>query len=237
MIKGLQSFKALFQTGALFCLCLSTSYVAAQSSTTAKPNQDHLVEIEVETTFEPSSAIGLVMNNQTSLQKQNLEFRKAASFGAQSANYIVSVPVTGLELDQNTTVTAILRGGEGELAYGTVKSVLAPDTFKSALDLPQCKAGTSLMEPSINPAMLESGKMALLESLVKLRQKRRDTQSAQLAAALDSGLLERTAKLERGFGLTYAYPLTADTPPALIAQRMQRLLAVLSTYEQKKKQK
>ena len=209
---------------------------SAQNDPDQAAQTTRIIEIEVESTFEPATAVGLVMNNQSTVQKQNLEFRKANSVGTESTNYIVNVPVTIDELDQNTTVTGILRSSDGDLAYGTVKSVLAPETFKSALDLPQCKVGTSLIEPSINPAMLESGKMALLESLIKLRIKRRDTQVAQLTAALDASLLERATKLERGFGLNYPYPLTPKTPPALIAQRLQRLLAVLSTYEQKKKQ-
>lgn len=191
-----------------------------------------MIEVEVDADFEPTSVVGLVINMAGTIQKPGLDAKPG-----QLGKLIVAVPVTANEIDPTTSATAILRGPNDALAFGTVRalnSASSLSTLQSYANLPQCASGTALVAKTTNSAALESDKIALLDSLVKIRSKRRETLQAQLALLLTPDLLTRISKLERGFGLAVEPEISATLPPAAIADRLARLLAVLKNYDEKR---
>lgn len=210
--------RAFTSTCALvLCLLLLASMAGAQGHSAA-------AEVEVESPFTPIRAVGFIIGHGTSRQVAAESFREG-----RAGTWIVRVPLPNEALDPNGFVTAVVMDDEARMAFGTVKPLAAPDTLDSWADLVTCQDEPS----SLRNASL-AGKLALLESLVTLRAKRRENVQAQTRQALDEAFVERLAKLERGFGLTDVTPLSADLPPALLAQRLARIANTLRNFDASK---
>lgn len=187
------------------------------------------VEVEIEAEFKPTSVVGLLTNKSGAIQKPNLEAKQNAR-----GTWSVVIPVLPSELDESTTATAIALGSDDRIAFGRVREISPGSDSSSYLNLPACTFGTSMIKPNPNTQAIGGGKLALLESLVKVRAKRRETLTSQLKILMSPEMITRLAKLEKGFGLDTSPALSTDLPPAVLVERLTKLLATLQSYDQKR---
>ena len=177
------------------------------------------VEINVETTLEPTRAVGLVLSPTGTKQKLNTKIEKSR-VGA----YIVSFDVREQEIVAGTMASAILEGDSGEHAYGNIRPLFQGITGKSGLTLPECITRTSA-----NPALL--GDLSSLLTLVDVRETRREVLLKKIRMVLKGDLLSSLARLELGFGIGDGTPLSAELPPVILLDRLTRIQAALAAYD------
>jgi len=173
------------------------------------------IEINVETSIEPHSAVGLLISASGSIQQPVKDFRRA-----DDHTLIVPVPYNEENLPKDTVATAVVFSEKGQAAFGDVRPVFSPDPRDSFLTIPDCAP------EKISEAALQ-GQLSLLESLVQVRAARRGVAQVKVIQLMHDEFLERLKKLERGFGLIHPVALSPDMPPVQLLDRLSRLLHVI----------
>lgn len=186
--------------------------------------QNTKVEINVTAEFKPTSGVGLIITETGTKQiSSGVEINQKGN-----KLYVVSVPIQPEFIDNNASITAIVKGDNGEYAAGDVKLASIPSMRQSHLSLPDCK-----IDPSkINLPQLEANK-GLFESLRDLRSSRKDVAKLTVRGMLSGPLLEKLRKLENSLGFTLEKELSPDLTPFELLERVNRIEETLKRFDKK----
>jgi hypothetical protein len=180
------------------------------------------VQVDVSSSIEPATGVGLLISAGKTIQKVNPKIEKAGP-GAIT----VTIPYSNSEISSDTVATALVVSDKGEVVFGNVRPVLGTELDAALATIPLCS------DDQVNTAAL-SGQLSLLEELYRIRVKRRDEHKNKAARILSGNLLERLQKLERGFGLAREKELSADLTAFELLDRVSRLRDALKNWEKKK---
>lgn len=181
------------------------------------------VEVDVNTTINPSSALGLIISETGTAQRggEDISWQRITP-----GNLIVKVPVTSSERAKGAIVTAMVMDAEGAVAFGSNKSTQTQELSSTVFSLPSCPRRKA-------PANIDS-QGALVQSLMDVRAARRGNLQRRAATALQGELLNKLVRLERGFGLSQAEPLDGSLHPIELEDRLGRLLQAVTNYRSKR---
>jgi len=174
---------------------------------------DRSFSIQVDAIFEPTSAVAIILG------KNGVSEHPAASFKRNKNGVLVELTVPESEITDETTVTAMVSGANGERAYGEMRPLL---TYSPPEALPTCP----------DKAAKESLDAGSLEQLIDLRTRRRDIAKKQISEVLSSdGLADKLANVEQLFGLNLSgQPFSADLEPLQLLERLTRINAAVESY-------
>ena len=179
---------------------------------------DQTAEIDIEANFEPTQAVGLVISSSGTAQKSNVTWTRASE-----TILTVKVPVTSAEQKKDAFVTAMIVGGEGDVAFGPMKSSALQESLDSIFSLPECP------KKEISPGLeSQSGQLQLL---VEIRALRRETYQKKLNSRLSGDLLTRVRTLEHGFGLSHPTQIGPDLHPLELGDRLSRLADAVRNHQ------
>jgi hypothetical protein len=188
----------------------------AQESTESSPTPPKLrfIEVVVQSPFEAERAVGVLFSERGTQQRPVEKPRRI-----DESFVVVRVPYED-QLPRDTMVTAVLYGPEGRTAIGNVRPVFGRDPRESFLSIPDCV-------PAPLPNAPLQTQLSMIESLVQLRSQRRGLAQVKVAQQLSDSMVQQLQKLERGFGLRYESPLSADLPPVELIDRLHRVLTAI----------
>jgi hypothetical protein len=190
---------------------LATSEVHAQAQ----------IQVHVQTAGTPKSVLGLVVSKRTVLS-QPVALEQLVTTAAGRGSLLVPVTVDA-STPPDSVVSALVMNDDGTIAIGDVRPVIEASLGASYLQLPDCPAERA--ETGDVP-----GKLGLLDSLVKLRTDLRAKYVEELQRQLTPDLAARLIRLEELFGIQQHPPLAADLPPAVLADRLSRLMESVENY-------
>lgn len=179
------------------------------------------VTVLVHSTSKPSSAQGMILANGQLIRKADTEISKI-----DGSTYSVKFSYYRREAHNgNATATAQIIGKDGSVAYGNLVPLLWTRISNPLVELPLCDEETEV-QPKVKR------QFALIESLIEIRTKRRRFAKVKVKNILDAGFLKRLQRLERGFGLAINEPeLSPKLPPAILNDRISRILHAVKTYD------
>jgi len=187
--------------------------VAARSATAES------IAIDIETPLEPAAAVGLLITPTKVTEKPGAQSER------RGRHIVVSFPVGSSEVNDDTVATAFVLAEDGQMIFGPVKPLRADVPRESLAALPTCPG-----EKTVLPAL--DSQFGLLQSLVDVRAQRRENLLSQVRSIMTPEFRERVARLEQGFGLAGPTPLSADTHPLEIIDRVNRLLSAIRRYRE-----
>lgn len=176
------------------------------------------VQIQVQPSARPISVLGMIISKRGVLtQPIGIENLKPLTTGG----FIVPVALTS-EISSDAFVTALVVQEDKGIVMGDVRPATAASTpsYHTLPDCPPERAETGDVP----------GKLGLLDSLVKLRTDLREKYLAELQKQLTPDLVARLTRLEELFGIKQHPPLSADLPPAILADRLSRLMEAVNNY-------
>jgi len=180
------------------------------------------VQIVVEADFEPSSAIGLIISPKGSTQKLKTDLKTVTP-----GKYLVSFTPKETELGEDAYATAMLTSEEGEIAFGEVHPLIASSLHDPLFSLPKCKK-QSAMNSTIQ------GQFALIESLSSVRAERRQVLESQVKNELKGEFLAKLQRMEEGFGIVHAEPISAELAPYDLLSRLQAISDAINDVKAQK---
>jgi len=177
------------------------------------------IEIDVNTAIHPTKALGLVLTEHGTEQRADpaISWKRA-----NSDTVVVTVPLGRADRAAGTIISALVMDDSGAVAFGNNKPADLPELSSSIYSLPNCPG------PKVSPSLESQG--SLLQSLLEVRTARRAKLQTQLNASLQGDLLARLTKLERGFGMIHAEPLSGNLPPRELEDRLARLVQAITNY-------
>ena len=182
---------------------------------------EQLMEVQVNTPIEPTSATGLLISSTRVIQKANATLQRTTH------GLVVRFPIEPSELDGDTMASAVVLAEDGQTAFGDMRPATIPAARSSYLSSPDCPA------EQVRDVSTQSD-LALFESLAEIRSQRRAVQVQKVSLMLGGEFLDRLRALERGFGLTYPRPLSAELPPVELIDRLRRLQVAIQSYKRAK---
>lgn len=168
----------------------------------------------VETAIEPITGVGLLMKQNGVVQKPGVQFSRVdkgvwkASFSAEAA-----------ELEQYAFASVMLLSSEGDIASSSVRSLKAV----TGPGIPKCPPHQAVV-------LTADTQIGVLQSLVSVREARRDNARARVNEMMKDDFLETLKKLEKGFGLSRASELNPSLPPVELVDRLSRILNAIRNY-------
>jgi hypothetical protein len=176
-----------------------------------------VVEVEIPTTLEANEAYGLIFSEGHPPQRVEAELDSVIP-----NIYIAKFPVT---LDAGEQyASAFIVNEKGLKAFG--RTVRARSDQKSIASLRTCQA-----ESNLRPRDKQS--FGLIEELVRIRYKRRDSYHEQITKILTPELLQRIHSLESKFGLDDSADIDPEKVSALaLIERVSRLIHAVKRYKQ-----
>ncbi len=199
----------------LILLCLSC--LLCNSSAHAAKNEQ-VLKIPVKAAFEPSSALGMLLSEDSNFQAADTKIEKHSS-----GSYVVSFSVPKQEIKQGALATVLLLSESGEVALGDLVSL-----EQNALD-PAIIALADCAEPEVSIEAVRA-QFATLDSLVNLRVRQRDLLKDSISSELSGDLLAKLSQLERGFGLKLTEDLSSDLQPYELFERLSRLKTAIANH-------
>lgn len=195
------------------CICaFALSFMASSA------HAQNTVQIHIQPSSRPLSVLGMIISKRgVATQPVALETLKALPTGG----FLVPVALSS-DIASDAFITALVVQEDKGVVMGDVRSATAEST-RSYLTLPDCppeRAGTGDVP----------GKLGLLDSLVKLRTDLREKYLGELQKQLTPDLVARLTRLEELFGIKQHPPLSADLPPAILADRLSRLMEAVQNY-------
>jgi len=171
--------------------------------------QDRLIRVEVSAQFDPKSAIGIVIQDGSSLQRAPQEIEKIAD-----GKYAVSFSVPSGNITSDSLATAMVVSDAGQIAFGSVVPAIPAVPVLKRLELcPAEKIDLRKMRAQLGE----------IQPLVQLRSEQRDLFKRMVSDKLQGAFLTQLQDLERGFGLENGVPLSADLPPYTLVERLGAL--------------
>ncbi|MFM1847664.1 MAG: hypothetical protein RL417_1138, partial [Pseudomonadota bacterium] len=131
------------------------------------------IAVSVEAAFEPVSAVGLIINESTTLQKTNATFKRG-----KGNEVIVSFPFRSSETENGAMATAMVVAEDGMMAFGEMKPIASPEQRSLATEIPDCPP------EKIKTVGMES-QLGLLQKLLDVRAARRANVQMQLKELLN----------------------------------------------------
>jgi hypothetical protein len=184
---------------------------------------EDFVDIDVNTSITPSSALGLIISETGTTQRGGEEISWQRT---TPGNLVVRVPVTNSERAKGAIVTAMVMDKDGAVAFGSNKSARLQELSPAIFSLPACPRRKA-------PANIDT-QGALVQSLMDVRAARRGNLQRRATTALQGELLNKLVRLERGFGLARAEPLDGSLHPIELEDRLGRLLQAVTNYRSKR---
>lgn len=180
--------------------------------------EEQSVRVTVNADFQPDSSLGLVISEDSALQKTKPRVEKHSS-----GLYVVTFSVARKEIKPGSLATAMLISNMGQVALGDLVSLQPNQPDPAVLALPEC---------SLPPVSIEAvrSQFATLDSLVNLRLRQRDLLRNSIGTELSSETLSKLQQLERGFGLELARPLSAELKPHELFERLARLKTAIANH-------
>ncbi len=208
------SFFKILLVGVLFSvlICWSTNASFAES-------QQGFIEVTVDSAVEPTSAIGLILSQNETIQVPVKEMTLTTD-----NKMIISIPYNENDTPRDAMATAMLMSKDGELVFANVRRIFAPEPKDSYLDIPKCAP------EKVTEAALE-GQTGLVESLVQIRADRRRVAQLAVANEMKGDFLARIQKLESAFGLSNPQPLSPDLPPVVLIDRLSRIIEGIKSFQ------
>ena len=177
------------------------------------------VRVHVQTAAKPLSALAMILTKRGVITKA-IPVEKLIPLS--SGGMLIPVPI-GDDTPGDAFVTALVVQEDKAIAMADVRSVETESAGPSYLELPECP-----------PERAETGdvpgKLGLLDSLVKLRTDLREKYIAELRKQLTPDLVARLTRLEELFGIKQEPALHPDLPPAVLAERLSRLMESVNNY-------
>lgn len=171
--------------------------------------QDRLIRVEVESSFDPKSAIGIVIQDGSSLQRAPQEIERVGA-----GKYAVSFTVPSANVSSESLATAMLISDSGQIVFGPVTPAIPTVPLLKKLELcPAEKIDLRKMQAQLGE----------IQPLVQLRAEQRELFKRMVGEKLQGAFLTQLQDLERGFGLENGVPLTADLPPYTLVKRLGAL--------------
>lgn len=186
----------------------------------AQPSRadDQRISVDVKAPFEPASAVGLIINETTTVQKVDAVISRSKDNGI-----VVSFPFRDSEIKDGAAATAMVIAEDGTMAFGEMKLIDSPESRRSLSEIPECPA------EKIVTSGLE-GQLGLLQSLLDVRTARRTNAQRQLQEFLTPEMIAKLSRLEKGFGLVNPTPLSARMSPLELNDRIIRITAALKDF-------
>lgn len=184
--------------------------------------QNRTIEVNVTANFVPELALGLIMSGGKTEQVLNA---RTEQIGEE--RLLISFPYDPQKIETGTLASAMLVGPNGELAFGDVKMITGSLSAKSFLTLPECSKEIDVPE-GLND------QIGVLQSLVEIRAARREAYQHQLELTLSGPFLEKLRRLEKGFGLEHAIPLSPNLNAFELTDRLSRLATAIKNYQNNK---
>lgn len=181
------------------------------------------ISVSVDAPFEPVSAVGIIVNETTTIQKTEATFTRG-----RDDQVVVTFPYRDSEIGSGAAVTAMIIAEDGTMAFGEMRPLESQEHRVATGELPDCPA------EKIATAGLES-QMGLLQKLLDVRTARRANVQQQLKEILDPEFRTKLAKLEKGFGLSRSTSISATLSPLELHERLTRIIAALNDYRGAKK--
>jgi hypothetical protein len=179
-----------------------------------------VAEVIISAKFEPVKAAGLLISSTGAIHKKDASYEKL-----ENGWYSVTFPYGGSEVGHDTMVTAEVSSAAGDVAFGNLRSIHAPDSKRIALDLPECPHEPPAQTPNIE-------QLGLLLKLVEVRSARRELVQIKVNRMLEGPFLEKLRKLEQGFGLAEGErPLDVDLPSVELVNRLSKISIAIKNYE------
>lgn len=178
-------------------------------------------EVEVQTFLKPVKAVGILID-----EKGSETFQATLKQAKLNKNiYIISF--VGPDLSQNfsATVSGFIVDEEGEVAYSNVHSAHPEMSTVSHYDLPLCQEFKQ--DPHTHNSISTLG---LVSALLEVRGKRRTLLKRKVKQLLTKDLRAHIERLEAGFGLAYAEPISPDLEFHTLFFRLVRLNKALEMY-------
>ena len=204
----------LFAQLSLFLAAFGVTSAGAESNT---------IMIAVEAPFEPTSAVGLIINETATIQKTDATFSRG-----KHNEIIVAFPFREAEAKGGAMATAMVIAEDGMMAFGEMKPIESAEQRMVASELPDCPP------EKMKTVGLES-QMGLLQKLLDVRAARRANVQTQIKDLLTPEFRSQLEKLEKGFGYVNARPLSENLPPLELNERLSRITAALLDYRGAKK--
>jgi hypothetical protein len=177
-------------------------------------------EVVIDTKLEPTSAAGFVMTT-AGTSRVDATFSKLEN-GMLAVSFPFSAPGEGEEVPE---ITAVVTAANGEMAFGQVRPLTAPDPKKLLIELPECE----LEEPPASPSVEQLG---LLLKLVEVRSARRELAQIKVNRLMEGPFLEKLRKLEDGFGLAAGeVPLDVNLSSVELVTRLSKIAIAIKNYE------
>ncbi len=184
------------------------------------------VELLVHTPVTPEKAVGMIITPQGISEKTGVPVTIIEPGLIQ-----VSVPVASSEAKKDSFATSITITEGGELFFSPLKSIADPKRYGSHLSLPICK-NLKVQNRTLDENIMSN--IGAVQSLLEIRKVRRDFVKLELSALLRGDFLEKLERMETGFGLAGATPLSAEMNPYELTSRLFRILAAVRNYEANK---
>lgn len=184
--------------------------------------QTKKVRVVVESSFEPASAVGLLISKNGTTERLDATFEKVAE-----NRWAVSFPFRKEELEVDTTASAILVSSDNELAFGNVQRIGKENLSSALLSLPACKNETTL-------GSSVAGQFALVESLIGVRSERRTVWKQVLEQELDDDTINKLSQLEVRLGLDRPVAIGREMPPLVLLERLTRIRSAIKQLKAEK---
>lgn len=207
-------------------LLLKISVFVAAFITTVSVQAQHEVQVNLFTNEKIESTIGFLISSKGTIAKPKLALKKISDRA-----YLATIPLSKIELQNDTVVTAMAMLADGSIKFSEIKPAFMPALRSSYLNLASCPIKAK-KRGSIRADVFYD--QPLLQNLVDIRQAQRELVMLRVEQALSGAILDKLIKLEAVFGFVYSEPLSAKLPAFELLQRLSNLKQAIANYEQTK---
>ncbi|MBX7145088.1 MAG: hypothetical protein K1X79_11600 [Oligoflexia bacterium] len=179
------------------------------------------IQLDLQSSFEPSSAVGLLISPDKTIEKLDTKIEKGAR-----GTYVISFDYLPSEAGTGTFASALALSANGDAAFAQVKALQGNELDLALANIPDCSNET-------NPGAAIAGQMALLTQLVDIRSKLRTVAVNKLNATLSGDLLDKLRGLEKGFGLARDRELDPSMPALELIDRLSRILSSVQHWSKR----
>jgi hypothetical protein len=204
-------------------LCIAALTGALLFVGTATAQSKKMANIAVYTNSEPASSIGFVISQRGTAQKLKTIVEPTGAEGLFQAAF----PYTKDDYAGDAVSTALVINSDGSVAYGDMVSLREGAPGSVLLDIPAC---SDIDHARVNEIM-STGQHSLIQSLVRIREERRELLKSQVASKLQGPFLIRLRKLEAGFGLNHNSSISPEMSAMELNDRLTRLIHAIKTYQ------
>ncbi|RMG45272.1 MAG: hypothetical protein D6719_00440 [Candidatus Dadabacteria bacterium] len=201
-------------------LLLFLTFLFAPLRLAAEP---YSIEVNIPVDREPQVAIGLLMNEKTTIQKPNAKIVHTRS-GMTTAVFTVD----SSEITPLSSASAMVIYDDGSFAFGDIRKLSPGKPVFMRANLPDCPA------PEVKVDATLYGQRALLEQLVKIRRERIAFAKRKIAELLANGYDRKLLKAEVSFGLLRKPVISPEDNSVELVDRLSRLLAATKTYKERR---